>query len=172
MEDVSANSGVPIMYQTGHSFIKNKLKKEKALLAGEMSGHFYFADNYLGYDDGIFASLRMVELLANSCKKMSELLDTIPKYYNTPEIRVECPDDKKFKIVEEISKELEKKGLDVLTIDGARVQYGDGWGLIRASNTTPKLILRFEAKTQKRLEEIKKTILDELEKHMRVDISS
>ena len=170
LEDVSAHGGKPIMYKTGHSFIKNKLKEEKALLAGEMSGHFYFADDYPGYDDGIYASLRMVQILSNSGKKMSDLLKTIPKYESTPEIRVDCPDDRKFQIVEEVSKALQKKGLDVLTIDGARIQYPDGWGLIRASNTTPKLILRFEAKTKKRLQEIKKIILDELGKHTKVDI--
>ncbi|MCX6695458.1 MAG: phosphomannomutase/phosphoglucomutase [Candidatus Altiarchaeota archaeon] len=172
LEDVKVHGGIPLMYKTGHSFIKNKLKQEHALLAGEMSGHFYFADDYPGYDDGIYASLRMTQILSKTDKKISEMLTTQPKYVSTPELRVECPDDQKFKIVDEVSQALQKKGLDVLTIDGARIQYPDGWGLIRASNTTPKLILRFEAKTPERLEEIKKIILDELQKHIKINLSA
>jgi len=161
-EEVLKHGGVFIMYRTGHSFIKQKIREEKAALAGEMSGHFYFADNYYGFDDAIYATARMAELLSNTDKSLSKLVDGMPKYHATPEIRVDCPDEKKFQIVAAVSKRLQKNGLKVITIDGARIVYPDGWGLIRASNTTPNLILRFEAKTQKRLEEIQKVIMDEL----------
>ncbi len=167
-EDIESHGGIPIMYKTGHSFIKDKIRKEKALLAGEMSGHFYFADDYPGYDDGIYAALRMIQILSKSENSLSELIATMPKYVSTPEIRVKCPDKEKFKVVGEVSKALVDKGLDVLTIDGARIQYPDGWGLIRASNTSPNLILRFEAKTSERLEEIRNVITDELKKHLEV----
>jgi phosphomannomutase/phosphoglucomutase len=156
-EDILKHGGIPIMYRTGHSYIKQKIKEEKAALAGEMSGHFYFADNYYGYDDAIYAAARMAELLSNSGEKMSALVDSIPKYYSTPEIRVECPDEKKFQVVEMVKKEFQKTH-KVNTIDGARVQFKDGWGLVRASNTQPALILRMESKTKKGLEEIRKTV--------------
>lgn len=159
-EDINMNGGIPIMYRTGHSFIKKKMKEENALLAGEMSGHFFFADNYYGYDDAIFASARMVELLSRSTEKLSELISKLPHYYSTPEIRIHCPEDEKFRIVDEIIKRF--KGYDVITVDGARVQFEDGWGLVRASNTEPALILRFEAKTKERLDAIRKMFMDEL----------
>jgi len=152
------------MYRTGHSYIKQKIKEEKAALAGEMSGHFYFADNYYGFDDAIFATARMAEQLSKSDEKLSSMIDSLPKYYSTPEIRAGCPDEKKFEIVEAVTKDFQKQGLKVISIDGARVEFEDGWGLIRASNTTPALILRFEAKTQKRLEEIRSLVEGELKK--------
>ena len=163
IEDIKEHGGIPIMYKTGHSFIKKKIKDEDSPLAGEMSGHFYFRDNYYGYDDGIFASARMAQLLSKSKEKASELLAKVPKYYSTPEIRIDCPEDLKFKIVDEITKKF-KKTNEVITVDGARIQFKDGWGLVRASNTQPALILRFEAKTQNRLEEIKKKVIGELRK--------
>lgn len=163
VEDVEKNGGIPIMYRTGHSLIKKKMLDENSPLAGEMSGHFFFADNYYGYDDGIFASARMAELLSGNNKKLSELISEIPKYYSTPEIRVQCPENEKFKIVDEITKKF-GEGYNVITVDGARIQFDDGWGLVRASNTEPALILRFEAKTEKRLDEIKELIISELKK--------
>ncbi len=163
VEEIEKNGGIPIMYRTGHSFIKKKMREEGSTLAGEMSGHFFFADNYYGYDDGIFASARMVELLSNKNKKLSGLISEIPKYYSTPEIRVHCPENEKFKIVDEITKKF-KEGYNVITVDGARIQFGDGWGLVRASNTEPALILRFEAKTEKKLAGIKELIISELRK--------
>jgi phosphomannomutase/phosphoglucomutase len=159
-EDIKAHGGVPIMYRTGHSFIKKKIKEENAAAAGEMSGHFFFADRYLGYDDAVYAGARMIEILSHGSESLSSLLASIPKYYSTPEIRVDCPDDKKFQVIEKTTQAFKKQGLNVVTIDGARVSWPDGWGLVRASNTTPKLILRFEAKTQKRLKEIRKIIED------------
>jgi phosphomannomutase/phosphoglucomutase len=164
-DEVLKHGGIPIMYRTGHSFIKQKIREEKAALAGEMSGHFYFADNYYGYDDAIYAAARMAELLSKTKTSLATLVDGMPKYHSTPEIRFDCPDERKFQVVAAVSKQLQKKGVKVITIDGARIQYPDGWGLIRASNTTPNLILRFEAKTQKRLEEIQTVVMDELRKH-------
>ncbi|MBM3308671.1 MAG: phosphomannomutase/phosphoglucomutase [Candidatus Altiarchaeales archaeon] len=164
-EEIKKNGGVPIMYRTGHSYIKQKIKEENAVLAGEMSGHFYFADNY-GYDDAIYATARMAELLSKNSRKMSDLMDNMPKYHSTPEIRVECPDEKKFQVVEKVTKQLQQKKLKVITIDGARIQFKDGWGLIRASNTQPALILRMESKTKKGLDKIRKTIETELKKHL------
>lgn len=163
-EEIKKHKGIPIMYRTGHSYIKQKIKEEKAALAGEMSGHFYFADNYYGFDDAIFATARMAEQLSKSDEKLSSMIDSLPKYYSTPEIRAGCPDEKKFEIVEAVTKDFQKQGLKVISIDGARVEFEDGWGLIRASNTTPALILRFEAKTQKRLEEIRSLVEGELKK--------
>jgi phosphomannomutase/phosphoglucomutase len=154
IEDIQAHGGVPIMWKTGHSLIEEKIHQEKALLAGEMSGHIYFADNYYGYDDAIYASLRLVELLGRAGKPFSQLLATLPQYFSTPEIRLDCPDEVKFKVVQEVT-EYFSENYDTITVDGVRVNFGDGWGLIRASNTQPVLVLRFEAKTEKRLAEIK-----------------
>jgi phosphomannomutase/phosphoglucomutase len=164
IEDIKEHGGTPIMYRTGHSFIKKKMKEENALLAGEMSGHFFFKDNYYGYDDAIFAGLRMAQILSNSEKRLSEIISEIPGYESTPEIRVRCPDEMKFRIVEEITGKFEKD-YDVITVDGARIQFKGGWGLVRASNTEPALILRFEAETRKRLKEIRETVEEELRKY-------
>ncbi|MFH0860169.1 MAG: phosphomannomutase/phosphoglucomutase [Candidatus Altiarchaeota archaeon] len=160
-EEIEKAGGVPIMYRTGHSFIKKKIRSEKALLAGEMSGHFFFADNYYGYDDAIFASARMAEILSKSGESFSDMVERMPHYYSTPEIRVDCPDDLKFDIVEEVTREFQKDH-NVITVDGARINFKGGWGLIRASNTQPALILRFEADTPEKLEKIRKTVEDTL----------
>ena len=170
-EDVERNGGVPIMYKTGHSFIKKKLKEENALIAGEMSGHFFFKERWFGFDDAIYAGARMLEILSKTGDKISEMIASFPKYYSTPEIRVSCPDDKKFTVIESVTQTLKDKGLNVVTIDGARVTFPDGWGLVRASNTSPKIILRFEAKTEERLEEIKELILSEVRKHPEAKIN-
>ena len=162
-EEIAASGGVPIMYRTGHSFIKKKMKEENALLAGEMSGHFFFADNYYGYDDAIFASARMLEILSNQEKRLSQLIDELPKYYSTPEIRLKCGENEKFQIVEKV-KEAFSKEYDIIDVDGARIQFENGWALIRASNTEPAIILRFEAKNEKALEEIKNKIKNELKR--------
>jgi phosphomannomutase/phosphoglucomutase len=169
-EDVKARGGIPIMYKTGHSFIKKKLKEEDALLAGEMSGHFFFRENYFGFDDAIYAGAKMMEIISKSREPLSKIIASLPKYYSTPEIRVECPDDAKFKVVDEVTKKFQKRGYDVVTVDGARVNFKEGWGLVRASNTQPALILRFEAKTKKSLEEIKKLVHSEVQKHAEVNI--
>jgi phosphomannomutase/phosphoglucomutase len=141
------------MYKTGHSLIKAKMKEENAPLAGEMSGHVFFADRYYGYDDAIYAALRLCEILSRG-EPLSRLASRVPRYYSTPEIRIDTTDDVKFQIVEALKSDF-KKSYRVIDIDGVRVDFDDGWGLIRPSNTQPVLVLRFEAKTEERLEEIK-----------------
>jgi len=160
-EDVQHHGGKAIMWKTGHSLIKEKMKNEKAVLGAEMSGHLFFADRYFGYDDAIYASCRLVELLSRTDQKLSQLLQDIPKTSITPEIRVDCPDEIKFQVVEKVKEELEKT-YPIIDVDGVRVQFGDGWGLVRASNTQPVLVLRFEAPTEKRLAEIKKWVEDKV----------
>ena len=153
-DDIEKHGGVPIMWKTGHSLIKAKMKEEKAELAGEMSGHMFFSDRYLGYDDAIYAACRIIELLADSPIPLSGILDSFPATFSTPEIRLQCDDDKKFLVVEKV-KEHFKKDCKVIDVDGARVVFPDGWGLIRASNTQDVLVMRFEATSEARLDEIR-----------------
>ncbi len=155
--DVEKHGGKAMMWKTGHSLIKEKMREEKAVLGGEMSGHIFFADRYFGYDDAIYASCRLIELLSKTDKKLSQLLSDVPKTFITPEIRVDCPDEIKFRVVETVREAL-RKDHPVIDVDGVRVKYEDGWGLVRASNTQPALVLRFEALTQDRLNEIKDLI--------------
>ncbi len=148
-DDIAKHGGRAIMWKTGHSLIKTKMKEEHALLAGEMSGHLFFADRWFGFDDAIYASLRLVELLAKKKKTMGELLGDVPKTFVTPEIRVDCPDAIKFDVVKKVTAHYQARGRDVKTVDGARIDFGDAsWGLVRASNTGPVLVLRFEAKSE------------------------
>ena len=145
-DDIAKHGGRPIMWKTGHSLIKTKMKEEHALLAGEMSGHLFFADRYFGFDDALYASLRLVELLAKTGKTMGELLADVPKTVTTPELRVDCPDDVKFDLVRAVTEAFRKRGNAVTDTDGARITFGNGaWGLVRASNTGPVLVMRFEA---------------------------
>jgi len=153
-DDIEKHGGRAIMWKTGHSLIKQKMKEEKAEMAGEMSGHMFFADRYFGYDDAVYASCRLLEIIADTGKTISDLLSDVPKTYTTPEIRVECPDDKKFDVVQKVT-EYFRERYDVIDIDGARVLFDDGWGLVRASNTQPVLVLRFEAMSEERLKEIR-----------------
>ena len=134
-----------------------KMKQEKAELAGEMSGHMFFADRYFGFDDATYASCRLLEILTKTGKKISELLSDVPKTFSTPEIRVECPDDKKFAVVKKAA-EFFRTRYNTIDIDGVRVLFDDGWGLVRASNTQPALVLRFEAMSEDRLSEIRNLI--------------
>lgn len=154
VEYIESLGGKPLMWKTGHSLIKAKMKEENALLAGEMSGHMFFRDNYYGYDDALFASLRLLRILASSGRKLSELAAEIPQYYSTPEIRVDCPDEVKFRVVAELRAHFQRDH-QVIDIDGARVVFPDGWGLVRASNTSPVIVLRFEAKSPERLSAIR-----------------
>src|SRR4030042_118784 len=153
-DDIAKNGGKAIMWKAGHSLIKGKMKEEKALLAGEMSGHIFFADRYFGYDDAIYATIRLLEILSESGKRLSDLLADVPKTFATPEIRVDCPDRSKFRVVEVVRDHF-RKTHDIIAIDGVRVSFGDGWGLLRASNTQPVLVLRFEAPTEPRLAAIR-----------------
>ncbi|MEW5735050.1 MAG: phosphomannomutase/phosphoglucomutase [Thermodesulfobacteriota bacterium] len=159
-DDIAAHGGRGIMWKTGHSLIKNKMKEEKAELAGEMSGHMFFRDRYFGFDDATYAACRLLEILSSTGKKVSELLADVPRTYSTPEIRVECPDEKKFALVKKVTDYFKAENYKVIDIDGARVVFPDGWGLVRASNTQPVLVLRFEALSEPRLEEIRKTVED------------
>ncbi len=156
-DDIEKHGGRPIMWKAGHSLIKGKMKEEKAPLAGEMSGHLFFADRYFGYDDAIYASIRLLEILSLSGKPLSEILSDVPRTYTTPEIRMDCPDSIKFQVVEEV-KEYFRKKFKIIDIDGVRVPFGDGWGLLRASNTQPVLVLRFESVTEERLHAIREII--------------
>jgi phosphomannomutase/phosphoglucomutase len=156
-DQIALRGGTPIMWKAGHSLLKAKMKETKALLAGEMSGHMFFADRYYGYDDAIYASLRLLELLARSGQPLSALLADVPKAFSTPEIRVDCPDEKKFRIAAEAT-EFFRKHYPVIDVDGVRIQFPEGWGLIRASNTQPALVLRFEAKSAEKLEEYRKIV--------------
>jgi phosphomannomutase/phosphoglucomutase len=161
-EEVEKLGGRPIMWRTGHSLIKKKIKEEKALLAGEMSGHIFFADRYFGFDDAIYSSARLLELLSRSPKKLSQMLSELPKTYYTPEIRVYASDKVKFKIVEEVKKELAKKH-PIIDIDGVRAIFPQGWGLVRASNTQEVLVLRFEGDTDEALKAIEKEVKEAVE---------
>ncbi|MEJ2659801.1 MAG: phosphomannomutase/phosphoglucomutase [Desulfobacteraceae bacterium] len=167
-DDIAAHGGNAIMWKTGHSMIKQKMKEVRAELAGEMSGHIFFADRYFGFDDAVYATCRLLEILADTGKTIGELLVDVPKTFNTPEIRVEMPDNVKFKVVERVTDYFRQRE-KVIDIDGARVLFGDGWGLVRASNTQPALVLRFEALSDKRLAEIRTIVesaLDRIKKQI------
>jgi phosphomannomutase/phosphoglucomutase len=161
-DDIERHGGRAIMWKTGHSLIKSKMKIEKAELAGEMSGHMFFADRYFGFDDAVYASCRLIEIISTTGKKISELLADVPQTYTTPEIRVDCPDDQKFALVGSVTDYFRER-YNVIDIDGARVLFDDGWGLVRASNTQPALVLRFEALSEQRLGEIKTLVESTLE---------
>lgn len=162
-DEIAKMGGNPIMWRTGHSLIKKKMKEEDAALAGEMSGHMFFKDRYYGYDDALYASCRLLEIMDSTGLGVDELIKDLPKTFTTPEIRVDCPDSVKFKVVEKIVA-LYKARQKIIDIDGMRAIYEDGWGLVRASNTQPALVLRFEALTESRLEEIKTEIETDLKK--------
>lgn len=157
IEDIKNHNGIPIISKTGHSNIEAKMREEKALLGGEMSGHLFFKEGYFGYDDAVFAAAKLLSIISNQSLSISQILKDIPKYYTSPEIRIKCPDDKKFVMVENLKKYFRKKYRTV-AIDGVRINFSDGWALVRASNTEPALVLRFEAKSKKSLNHIKKLV--------------
>jgi phosphomannomutase/phosphoglucomutase len=144
---ITAAGGQPVMWKTGHSLIEAKMHEIHAPLAGELSGHMYIADGYYGFDDALYAAGRLLHIIAASGKSIAQLLDGVPVYPVSPEIRVDCPDDVKFGIVERAVAHWSATH-QVITVDGARVKFGSGWGLIRASNTQPALVLRYEARTE------------------------
>jgi len=146
-DELKRLGGNPIMYKTGHSLIKAKMKQEHAELAGEMSGHMFFADRYLGYDDALYAACRLIEIVAKSGQPLSAQLAGLPKLLSTPEIRVDCPDETKFAVVARVAEQF-RKTHNVIDVDGIRVLFGEGWGLLRASNTQPVLVMRFEAASE------------------------
>lgn len=157
-EFIEKVNGKPFMWKTGHSLIKAKMKELNAPLAGEMSGHIFFGGDYYGYDDAIFSSLRLYDIVSNSDKKVSKMVSEIPFYFTTPEIRIDTTEDKKWKIVDDVISYFRDK-YEIIGIDGARILFGDGWGLVRASNTQPVIVARFEARDEKRLKEIKDLVM-------------
>ena len=169
-DDIHNNGGLPIMWKTGHSNIKRKIKEESAPLAGELSGHIFFADKHHGFDDALYAALRFIEVVSSQSKALSSMLSNVPKMYSTPEIRIDFPEKEKFQFIEEF-KELMRKDIDkeakVITVDGIRVETANGWALVRASNTQPALTIRFEADSELNLNTLKK----EIEKKLR-EVSS
>ncbi len=165
IEDITAHGGKPVMWKTGHSLIKSKMKEINGPIAGEMSGHLFIADNFYGFDDAIFDGARLIQLLSHTSEKLSSMHDSFPKYYSTPETRLDVAnDDIKFEMVAK-AVEFFKKGFEVIDIDGVRVQFGDGWGLIRASNTQPVIVVRFEARTPERRDEIMHLMLGKLKEY-------
>jgi phosphomannomutase / phosphoglucomutase len=165
-DDIAKHGGRAIMWKAGHSLIKAKMKEEKAALAGEMSGHIFFAHRWFGFDDGIYSSARFLELLSHTDQPLSTLLSDVPKTYATPELRHDCPEDKKFEVVRR-AQEWFAARYDTVTVDGVRVIFPDGWGLVRASNTQPLLVLRFEATTPERAAEIEQLVRGRVEAIMR-----
>ena len=163
--DIESNGGRAIMWKTGHSLIKAKMKEEKAALGGEMSGHMFFADKYFGYDDAIYAGCRLLEIIATSAMPLSEMLADVPSTIVTPEIRVQCDDDRKFDVVERVKAHFMQTH-EVIDVDGARVLFPSGWGLIRASNTQDVLVMRFEATDRSDLESIRDQIETQVQEAM------
>jgi phosphomannomutase/phosphoglucomutase len=165
-DDIANHGGRPIMWKVGHSPIKAKMKEEHAALAGEMSGHIFFADRYFGFDDAIYSGARLLEILSKTEQPLSSLLAGVPPMVSTPEIRLDCPDEKKFPVVEQLVAAF-KQEYQVIDIDGARILFDGGWGLVRASNTQPALVLRFEAKDHEQLQQIRQTVEAKLNQLMR-----
>jgi phosphomannomutase/phosphoglucomutase len=162
-DEINRLGGRPIMWKTGHSLIKAKIRQEKALLAGEMSGHIFFADRYFGFDDAIYASARVLEILSRSPRKLSEMLADLPETFITPEIRIYASDAVKFQIVDRTRRALAARH-PIIDIDGVRATFPHGWALVRASNTQDALVLRFEAETASDLKGIKSEVEGVIEK--------
>jgi len=156
-DEIRRMGGNAIMWRTGHSLIKAKMKEVHAELAGEMSGHLFFADRYYGYDDAIYAALRLMEIVALSGRPLSAQLEGVPRMVSTPEIRVDCPDEIKFQVIARVAERFRGR-YEVIDIDGVRVLFPHGWGLARASNTQPVLVLRFEAKDEEHLAQYRREV--------------
>ena len=155
--------GIPVMWKTGHSLIKQRMAELNCKLGGEMSGHIFFADDYYGFDDALYVSARIIQTLSRTNKTLSQLKSELPKYFATPEIRLEAEsDEEKFRIANEAVNYF-KENYDCITIDGVRIKFGDGWGLVRQSNTQPVIVCRFEAKTKERMLEIQSLVLNKLQ---------
>jgi phosphomannomutase/phosphoglucomutase len=165
IDDIRSHGGVPVMWKTGHSHLKRKMREDRILLGGEVSGHMFFAENYYGVDDGILASCKIIEMAARDAGPISRLFESIPHLRATPELKAPCPDGEKFRLIEEVTAEL-KRRYETIDIDGARVVFpGRGWGLVRASNTNPYLTLRFEARTDADIEAMQREIYDVLRRY-------
>ena len=164
VDDVRAHGGRPVMWKTGHSHLKRKMREDGILLGGEVSGHLFFGENWYGVDDGILASCKFLELCSRSSRPVSSHFDTLPHLFNTPELKAPCPDDKKFEVVAEIARVF-KDRYQTIETDGARILFGEGWGLVRASNTNAYLTLRFEGRTQAAVDEMKRMVYEKLARY-------
>lgn len=162
-EQIELMGGIGLMAKTGHSLIKSKMKETGALLAGEMSGHIFFADRYYGYDDALYAAIRLINILQKSPLSLAEIFDQIPKLINTPEIRIPCADSIKFSVIDKIQKQLKDNNINFSNVDGVRVTTDDGWWLLRASNTQSILVARCESKTEEGLQRLKEQVQKYLE---------
>jgi phosphomannomutase/phosphoglucomutase len=162
-DDIAKHGGKPLMWKTGHSLIKAKMKETGAEIAGEMSGHMFFSEGFFGFDDALFAAGRLLRYVAASGRTLDQLVDSMPQYFATPETRLACPEERKFQVPELLKAEFAGR-YRIVDIDGIRVEFGDGWGLVRASNTQPVLVVRFEARTEARLAEIRDTMMSALRK--------
>jgi phosphomannomutase/phosphoglucomutase len=169
IETVTRSGGTPVMWKTGYPNIQARMKEVQAPVGGEMSGHFYFMDDYFGFDDGIFASCRLLQLLSRTDRPFSALVKTLPFYWSTPEIRAECTEAEKFNIVRDLKEQFGRQ-YQTVDIDGIRIRFDDGWALIRASNTQPILVLRFEAKTRERMQEIQNLVKEKLVRYPSVKL--
>ncbi|MCP3673749.1 MAG: phosphomannomutase/phosphoglucomutase, partial [Gammaproteobacteria bacterium] len=159
---IQKHNGRPIMWRTGHSFIKAKMKETGALLAGEQSGHIFFKERWYGFDDGLYAAARLLEILANEVQNSAEVFAELPESISTPELTLEMADDNKFEFMDRLVNEGDFAGGKVTEIDGLRIDYSTGWGLVRASNTTPSLVIRFEAETEQDLMNIQAVFRQQL----------
>lgn len=178
-DTIDKNGGRSIMWKTGHAYIKGKMKEENAILAGEMSGHTFFKDRYYGYDDAVYAGCRIIEIVSSKKLKdpdfkLSDIIDSLPKKFTSPELRIPCPNEFKYRVVDELKADLEQKPdifaskiEDIITIDGIRLVFNDGFALIRASNTEPTFTIRFEAGTQENLDNYREKFLAVLDEKMK-----
>lgn len=166
--DIAKHGGVPVLWKTGHSLVKEKVKSEKAPFGGEMSGHVFFADRNYGYDDAPYAGLRLCEILSQTGKNIPQLLEGLPPAFNTPEIRIDTTEEKKVLIVEKVKEAFSKPSDDfkVNLIDGIRISFNDGWALARASNTQPVLVVRFESSTEAGLKKIQDSVMNVVNKYL------
>jgi len=164
VDDVRAHGGEPVMWKTGHSHLKRKMRDDRILLGGEVSGHLFFGENWYGVDDGILASCKFLEICSRRAEPVSQLFDTLPHLYNTPELKAPCPDEKKFEVVADLARAFRGR-YETIDIDGARILFPQGWGLVRASNTNPYLTLRFEGQTQAAVDEMKDIVYSALRRY-------
>ncbi len=162
-DEITRAGGKPVMSQTGHSLIKSKLAETGAPLAGEMSGHIFYADRYYGFDDATYVAVRLLGVLARAAESLDEMLDKLPAVFNTPELRVPCEEARKFAAVEEVRDRLRRRGAEMVEIDGVRVRNSDGWWLMRASNTQAVVVVRAESTSEAGLERLKHQLAAELE---------
>jgi phosphomannomutase len=159
-DEIAKLGGKPLMWKTGHSLVKSKMAETGAPLAGEMSGHIFFAHRYYGFDDALYAAVRLINIIAHAKETLADMRDALPSVINTPELRFQCDDDRKFKVVDEVKERLSAAGANVSDVDGVRVNTKDGWWLLRASNTQDVLVARAESTSKEGLERLKAAISD------------